>query len=283
MRAPSVSKNIIMLKRVTLLLLIAPSIWLATALSLDLLGARPMERVIEEMGSFAIRFLLLSLLISPARSLLHWPALIAIRRRVGLASFFYGLAHLFLFALDRELGPIKLIVDIFSYTYLTIGFVALTALLPLAITSSDRMITYLGARRWRWLHRMVYGIAPIALLHFILESPKSSIEPFVLGGCLFWLLAYRLWQQLGPVRPAMVLLLGLAATAATALAEALFFALKLGAPIGNILIVNFGLSVGIRPAQVIFYLALIVFIAASARAREPRSRLRRPVSAATTA
>lgn len=272
------------LKQVTLLLLIAPALWLASAFYFDLLGAKPMERLIEEVGSFAIRFLLLSLLISPARSLLHWPALIAVRRRIGLASFFYGLAHLILFAVDREFGPLKLIIEIFSYTYLTIGFVALVALLPLALTSSNRMIAYLGARRWRWLHRTIYGIAPIALLHFFLESPRSSIEPFVLGGCLFWLLAYRMWQQLAPVRLSTIIVLGLAATVATALAEALFFALKLGAPIANILIVNLGFSVGVRPAQMVLCLGflLVLTTALGADERRPRSR-RHPAGAATRA
>src|SRR5262245_44039527 len=113
------------LKTVTLLVLVAPAILLPLAFFLDLLGDKPMERLREETGSFAIRFLLLSLAISPARSLLRWSALIGIRRYIGLACFFYALTHFGLFALQQMLDPLSLLLEIFRYPYLIIGFTAL--------------------------------------------------------------------------------------------------------------------------------------------------------------
>ncbi|MGH1481344.1 MAG: sulfite oxidase heme-binding subunit YedZ [Geminicoccales bacterium] len=271
------------LKIVTLIVLLAPAIWMLLAFQLDWFGAKPFERLIEEAGSFAIRFLLLSLAISPARSILRWPSLISIRRRVGLASFFYGIAHLCLFALDRELGPLHLASEIFRYPVLLIGFATLISLLPLAVTSSDPMIKRLGPHRWRLLHRSVYVIAALGLLHFILESPNASIEPLVLGGCFFWLMAYRLWRWRASLGLPAILVIGMASTAATALAEALFLSLKLGAPLTGILVANLGVATGLRPAQLVLCLAITVLIAAMIRAIGTRPARRRPTRATSAA
>lgn len=272
-----------LLKTATLIFLMAPAVWLSLAYAFDLLGAKPNERLIEEMGSFAIRFLLLSLAISPLRSILRWPALIGIRRRIGVASFFYALAHLGLFALDREFGPARLLVEIFKYPYLTIGFVTLVALLPLAATSTDWMIKQLGARRWRLLHRAVYVIAPLGLLHFILESPTDSIEPLVLGGCFCWLMAYRLRQRFAKPGFAAMLLLAIVATLGTAVAEALFLSLKLGASFISILPANLSFATGLRPAQLVLCFCILAVIGFISRAERRSSSWWRSTKALSTA
>ncbi len=250
------------LRRATLLLLILPAFGLPAAFFMDLMGGKPFERLIEETGSFALRFLVLALAITPLSRVLRWPSLIGIRRRVGVASFLYALAHLGLFAIHHNEGPIKLLQDILTGPKLLIGFTALTLLLPLALTSTDRMIQRLGTKRWCWLHRLVYLIAPIALLHFLLESPASSIEPMLLGGCVFWLLGYRLWQRIaGPAGYRALLALSLAAASITALADALFQFLETKTAISETVLANLDLATALRPAPLVFGLGLALTIA----------------------
>lgn len=268
------TRHITALKTATFFVLIAPAVWLPFAFFSDLLGVKPFERLIEEVGSFAIRFLLLALAISPLSRLLRWPALIGARRWIGVACFFYALTHVCLFAINHNEGPIKLFLDILTAPKLLIGFAALSLLLPLAITSNDRMIKRLGARRWRWLHRLVYVIAPIALLHFVLESPVESIEPMLLGGCLYWLFAYRLLQRVTPIGMPSMILLGITAALLTAAAEALFLALKVQNSISDTMLANLSIDVGLRPAQLVLAMGVVMLLISIVRKgdHQPRPR-----------
>lgn len=139
-----------------------PLIWLA---SHDL-GANPIERITHFTGDWALRFLLLSLAVTPARRLFGWNGLIAYRRMLGLFAFFYAVVHLSTFVvLDHFFDWSEMVADVYKRPYVTAGMTSFACLLPLAITSTRGWIRRLG-RRWTQLHRLVYVAAAAAVVHY---------------------------------------------------------------------------------------------------------------------
>jgi sulfoxide reductase heme-binding subunit YedZ len=151
------------LYKATLLLAgVAPLIWLAA----NDLGANPIERITHFTGDWALRFLLLSLAVTPARRLLGWNGLIAYRRMLGLFAFFYALLHLTTFVvLDHFFDWHEIVADVYKRPYVTAGMTAFACLLPLAVTSTRGWIRRLG-RRWTQLHRLAYVAAAAAVTHY---------------------------------------------------------------------------------------------------------------------
>jgi sulfoxide reductase heme-binding subunit YedZ len=159
------------------------------------LGANPVETVTDVTGQWALRLLLLTLAITPLRRLLgiRWPQ--RLRRMLGLFVFFYVSLHLATWAwLDQELGWDRILGDIVERPYITVGFAAWLLLVPLALTSTRGMIRRLG-RRWQTLHRLVYVIGVLAVLHFLWLVKADMIEPLIYAGLLAVLLALR-WPPL---------------------------------------------------------------------------------------
>jgi methionine sulfoxide reductase heme-binding subunit len=264
-----------LLKSVVFACLIIPALWVAYAYSQDLLGSRPLTEAIHQIGQWMIRFLFLSLAITPARQILNWPRLLLVRRMLGVAAACYGLIHISIFAADEAFDLPKVAAEIVLRIYLTIGFVALSGLVMLASTSTDGMQRWLGGREWQKLHRLVYGIAFLGLVHYFMQSKLDEWQPMIMAGFYAWLMIYRvLARRLRAGRSLPVWQVGalsLGVGVATGLFEATYFYLTVGAPFLRVLMVNFSLEVGTRPSWVVLGMGAVVTIAAAIRAPRARS------------
>jgi len=179
------------LKIVTLLLALAPGASLALDWSTHNLGPKPVTEVIHGTGLWAIRFLVITLAVTPVRGLLDLPRVVMLRRMLGVTSACYAAAHLTLFALDKQWNLFKVATEILSRFYLTIGFFAMMGLFALAITSTDGWQKSLG-RDWKRLHRLVFVIAPLALFHYGIQSKADVSDMVFLTGLFLWLMFWRL-------------------------------------------------------------------------------------------
>ena len=144
-----------------------PFVWLFYAAAANQLGANPAEALIRSTGDWTLRLLCLTLAVTPLRVLTNQPALARFRRMLGLTTFFYALLHFLGYAwLDMGFDAAVIARDIPKRPFALVGFLALLLMLPLAATSFNRAIRALGAARWQALHRAVYAIAVLAILHF---------------------------------------------------------------------------------------------------------------------
>jgi methionine sulfoxide reductase heme-binding subunit len=156
------------------------------------LGADPVKRIEHELGLRALQLLLLTLLITPLRQLLNLTHLPRLRRMLGLLAFFYALLHFAVYlSLDLEFNFGTFFGDVAKRPYITIGMLALVLLIPLAVTSTNRMMRRLG-RRWQKLHRLIYPIAILGVWHFYWQVKRDVREPLLYAGILAVLLGYRL-------------------------------------------------------------------------------------------
>ena len=159
------------------------------------LGADPGKALVLLQGEWAIRFLLLALLVTPIRQLTAWTQVMRIRRMLGLFTFFYASLHLIAFVvLLLELNFGGLWQDIEKRPYITVGFLAWLMLLPLAVTSTNWMMRFLR-KRWQMLHRVVYGVAILAVVHVFWLAKSSYAEAAFYGGILAFLLFYRVFRN----------------------------------------------------------------------------------------
>jgi sulfoxide reductase heme-binding subunit YedZ len=167
------------------------------------LGANPIEQLIHRCGIWGLNFLLITLAVTPLRKLTGWNWLLRLRRMFGLFSFFYVCLHFLAYAgLDQRFRPGRIIEDIIERPYITLGMTALLLLIPLAVTSTNRMMRRLG-RRWQKLHRLVYVIAILGVWHFYWQVKLDIREPLVYMGILAFLLGFRLvvvWRLPGKLR-----------------------------------------------------------------------------------
>ena len=155
------------------------------------LGADPVDRLLHACGITALNLLLITLLVTPVRQITGWNSLVRLRRMLGLFAGFYALAHFVVYAwLDQGLDLRAIVADIAKRPYITIGMAALLLLLPLAITSTNRMIRRLG-RRWQKLHRLVYLITLLGVWHFWWQVKKDIREPLIYAGIFAVLMAWR--------------------------------------------------------------------------------------------
>ena len=190
-----------MLKLLTFFLSIIPFVyvvWQTYLLQTGMphaLGADPGKEIVLLQGEWTIRFLILTLCITPLRRLTGWNQLQQIRRMLGLFTFFYASTHLLgytLFLLELDFG--NLLADIQKRPYITVGFSAWLLLLPLAVTSSNWMVRQLRSN-WVRLHRVVYAIAILAVVHVAWLSKSSYADAVVYGLIVAFLLAVRLVQR----------------------------------------------------------------------------------------
>lgn len=268
--------------------LFIPGLWVAYALNQGLLGPRPVNQAIHEIGLWAIRLLLLSLAITPLRQILRWPELILARRMIGVGAFAYVAIHLFLYTVDEKFNLLKVVNEIYLRIYLTIGFTALLGLATLAITSTDAMIARLGAKNWQRLHRLVYGITILACIHFYMQSKADVWEPMWMTGLFSWLMGYRLLQALRRRRgaPSGLWLIGLALTAAafTAVGEAVYYWALMGTDPLLVLPANLSTFAGIRPSWIVLAVGLVIALAGTLRAslakKRPTAKMARPMRTA---
>jgi len=169
-----------------------PLLWLAGRFAMDDLGVNPVETINRFTGDWALRFLLLSLAITPLRRFgQSWAA--PLRRMLGLYAFFYLSCHLLAYlGVDLQGDWQALWRDIQKRTYITLGMAAFVLMLPLAVTSTNRMIRRLGGKNWQRLHRLTYPIASLAVAHYWMMVKADIRQPVLYAMILSILLAVRL-------------------------------------------------------------------------------------------
>lgn len=174
---------------------LGPFVWLFGLAFTDNLGADPAKTLVIELGTWSINFLWISLAITPLRKLLNWKWLIKYRRMMGLYCFFYTMLHFLGFAtFIVGWDATVLLVEITERPYAIVGFIALLLLLPLAITSTKKMQKRLK-KHWISLHKLVYLIACLALLHVIWQIRANYSEALIYSLLLITLLGYRFYKS----------------------------------------------------------------------------------------
>src|SRR6266404_1645955 len=186
------------LKLAIFVALLGPASWTALEFAMGWLQPQPYTAAIREIGLWTIRLIFIALAITPLRQILQWPRLVLVRRMIGVAAFAYAITHLSLYTADQMFDIAKVASEIVSRIYLTIGFTAVLGLSALAATSTDGMVRRLGGRHWQRLHRLVYLIALLAVVHFCMQSKLDLWEPTIMAGIYGWLMGYRLVARVLP-------------------------------------------------------------------------------------
>jgi methionine sulfoxide reductase heme-binding subunit len=189
-----------LLKPLIFSLALAPLGWLLFAVPTGRTSANPAEDIILTTGVWSLRFLLVTLAITPVRRLTGWQDIIRFRRMLGLFAFFYACLHVLAYvAFDRFFVMTEVVADIVERPFITAGMVAFVLMVPLAVTSTRGWIRSLG-RRWQLLHRLVYVSAAAACLHFIWKVKVVVGEPVYYAIVLAILLGLRVAWHVRPFR-----------------------------------------------------------------------------------
>ncbi len=181
-------------KPLVLLFGLVPFAWLFWGAATDALGANPAEFLSRATGDWTLRFLCLTLAITPLRQFLGWPELARFRRMLGLLTYFYALLHLLCYSwLDMGFDWADTVRDITKRPFIWLGFGAFVLLTLLAATSLNRAVRWLGSKRWQRLHQSVYAIAALSLLHFFwMRAGKNNFtEVWVYAAVIAVLLGWR--------------------------------------------------------------------------------------------
>lgn len=160
----------------------------------DDLGANPIETLNRFTGDWTLRFVLITLAVTPVRQIFGWHTLIRFRRMLGLFAFFYASLHFLSYAwIDQFFDLNEIFKDVAKRPFITIGFASFLMLIPLALTSTNTMVRRLG-KRWRPLHRLVYAIAIGGVVHYFWLVKSDLREPLLYAAILAMLLGYRVWH-----------------------------------------------------------------------------------------
>lgn len=189
------------LKSLLFVLALLPFARLVAFAFADRLGANPVEFITRNTGDWTLYFLCMTLAVTPLRRLSGWNWLVRMRRMVGLFCFFYATLHFTTFLwFDHFFDIEAMLTDVVKRPFIALGFAAFVLLIPLAVTSTNAMIKRLGGRRWQWLHRSIYLIALLGILHYwLMKAGKQDFEqPIIFGVIVMILLGMRLfwvWQK----------------------------------------------------------------------------------------
>jgi sulfoxide reductase heme-binding subunit YedZ len=260
------------LKAAVFALLFVPAALIAFGLATGGAGPRPFDWTIRETGEWTVILIVAGLAVTPLRRIGNWPKLILVRRMIGLAALAYALAHLATYVADQRFDLVHVGTEIVLRTYLTIGFVAVLGLAVLGATSTDAAIRRMG-RAWNRLHRIVYGIAALAVLHFFMQSKIDVSSPTVYAGLLVFLMACRVATARGAaLTPATLAGLAVFSVAATMALEAAWFAVATGVPAGRVFLANFQWAAQPRPAWIVGLAGLAVAAVGAVRGDPGRTR-----------
>jgi sulfoxide reductase heme-binding subunit YedZ len=185
-------------KPVVFVLSLLPFAWLFYGALTNNLGANPAEYLIRATGDWTLRFLCITLAVTPLRVVGGLPTLARLRRMLGLFVYFYVVVHLLSYSwFDMGFDVAEIAKDIAKRPFILVGFSAFLLLTPLAATSFNRAVKALGARRWQALHKLVYAVAGLAILHFFwMRAAKHNFaEVAVYGAILAVLLGWRVWNR----------------------------------------------------------------------------------------
>jgi len=184
-------------KPVVLLLCLVPLAALGWRALHGELTANPIEFITHATGDWTLRFLIITLCVTPFRKILHLPELIRFRRMLGLFAFFYACLHFTTYIwLDKFFDLSEMWKDIAKRKYITVGFTAFLLLIPLAITSTAGWIRRLGGKRWQQLHRLIYFSATLGVIHYYWLVKSAVIRPLTYGAIVAVLLLWRLFASL---------------------------------------------------------------------------------------
>ncbi len=206
-------------KPVIFLAALGPAVYLTWAALTNHLSANPLSDVTNETGVWTLRFVCITLLVTPLRNVTGWNVLVRFRRMTGLYAFFYGTLHFLTYLiLDRFAGLVDFPDGIVSWTtvvnvvkssigdiamrpFITVGFTAFVLMIPLAITSTTGWIRRLGGKRWALLHRLVYVTGIAGVVHYWWLVKVDIRRPVIYGAIVTILLGFRLYRKLRSVRP----------------------------------------------------------------------------------
>jgi methionine sulfoxide reductase heme-binding subunit len=192
------------LRPVVFVVCLVPAAWVIVAIASDffqgtrLLGSNPIKEAEHFTGRWVLRFLMFTLAVTPIRQTLGWNWLQRYRRMLGLFAFAYATLHLSIyFFLDLELAWGDLAADIVKRPYITIGMAAFVLLVPLAVTSTAKMVKRLGGKRWAALHRLIYVIVVLGTIHFWMAVKRDITDPLIFAAIFAFLLGYRVvkWRR----------------------------------------------------------------------------------------
>jgi sulfoxide reductase heme-binding subunit YedZ len=250
--------------------LFVPAGWIAYLAATGALEPKVVTEMIHRTGDWAIRFLTLSLLVTPLMRGARYPKLVAIRRMVGVAAFAYASAHLFLYVVDQHFALLHVASEIALRFYLTIGFITWLGLAALAATSTDAMIRRLGPR-WRQLHSIVYWLAVLALLHFMIQAKSDVSQPVMMAGFFAILMLFRVFVKRGAPAWGAALAAAIVAPPLTALIEASWYALVRHIRFWEVLSANADPDMLFRPSAYVAA-AGVAFLAVTVWRRAPATR-----------
>lgn len=239
-----------LLKATALGLAVLPGLVIAYWYVTGQLGALPTKAAMKLIGLWCIRFLIISIALTPLQRTLTWPKLALVRRITGVTAACYAGVHFIMFIPYSGWEAAKVVSEIALRPYLTIGLVALVGLLALGLTSTDSAVRRLGAK-WKLLHRLVYLIIPLGLLHYAMQEKVDVTAPMQLAALYVLFMGIRsLSARRVTLNPLNLVLLATAAAVFTAGFEAAWYAIASGISPERVLAANFSLHNGWRPAFV---------------------------------
>ncbi len=182
------------LKPAAFLACLGPMVWLAYSALTGQLSANPIDDITDTTGRWTLRFLMITLAITPVRRITGWNSLVRFRRMAGLFAFFHGTLHFLTYLwLDQFFMWDEIVKDVTKRPYITVGFTGFVLMIPLAMTSTKGWIGRLGGKRWQWLHRLVYISALAGVVHYLWLVKSDIQRPVGYGALLAVLLSIRAW------------------------------------------------------------------------------------------
>ena len=192
------SRQVNILKTILFILALLPLARLVLFTLTDRLGANPIEFITRNTGDWTLYFLCFTLAITPLRRITGWNWVLKLRRMLGLFAFFYVSLHFMTFFwFDHFFDLAEMWKDVLKRPFITVGFSAFVLLIPLALTSTNGMVRRLGGKRWQWLHRLMYLIVPLGVLHFWwMKAGKNLLaQPILFATIVSMLLLFRIWHK----------------------------------------------------------------------------------------
>jgi len=186
------------LKPALFLACLVPIVWLILDTLTGHLSANPLEDIRDRTGIWTLRFLMITLSVTPLRYITQWRSLTRFRRMLGLFAFFYALVHFITYIwLDQYYAFDEILKDMFSKRpFIITGFISFVLLIPLAITSTSKWIGRLGGKRWQMLHRLIYVSAAAGVLHYYWRVKLDIRNPVAYAALLAVLLGFRVWDTI---------------------------------------------------------------------------------------
>ena len=255
------------LKAVVFAAVLAPAADFSIRYFQGVLEASLWKILIRDSGLWAIRFLMLTLAVTPLRRILAWPRLGSVRRTLGVAALVYTSVHLVAFAADQAFDFAVIATELAFRLYLAVGTLAFLIMVPLGLTSTDAMVRRLGGARWRRLHQLVYLAGFLSVLHFFLLLLKLiTDEATIWAGLFVWMMAYRVVAAwVGAPNLAWNAALVLAAGLGTMAIEAAFFLFLSDLDPMQVLSANWTFQAGVRPGWEVALIVLALLVAGRAR------------------